>query len=514
MTPHSAQNSPPRWASFRVAASLLALVTLWLPVSCESDSSPASVLLISIDTLRADHLGCYGYAPYDEPVSPAIDKLAVEGTRFDHFYVPRGQTAPSLCSMMVGAFPSTHGVRENAQQFRGDPATMAECFEDAGYDTAAFISYVPAHVEGHPSKGFQLSKVTSEGKHGPAKKSQKSSWDRQASRLAMKWLRERDSGSAPFFVWTHFYQVHRPYLPPPPYHTQFTGDYRGQLYDANPDNLVKADAYLDFMTLADRPLSDEDHEFILALYDGGIRATDQLVKELLDTLEEQGLSDNTLVVVTADHGEDLGDHHRYYFHGNSVYDSTLRVPLVMRWPGRIPAGQVVSDLAQNVDLFPTLTELVLGEATTTPENVSHAPRILRPDQGSGARDYVYSEWQDLVFTIRDEQWKYVFNPQGIHPKKPPYYHRKDSLGYPLACQELYQVSRDPAEQKDLAAQESSVVPRLRGLIHDFNARPQRIDGWATTVDPEEIEKIKALGYVGSVPGRPDVVFNAEECGRD
>ena len=132
---------------------------LLLCACVESTSTPTprpSILLVTIDTLRADHLGCYGYTPYRKPVSPAIDGLAAEGMLFESCFVPRGQTAPSLCSLMLGKYPSTHGVRENGQPFSGSQTTLAEHLARAGYRTGAFVSRLPASPEGHPAQGAEV----------------------------------------------------------------------------------------------------------------------------------------------------------------------------------------------------------------------------------------------------------------------------------------------------------------------------------------------------------------------
>lgn len=481
-------------------------------------SRPPSIVLITIDTLRADHLGCYGYAPYHEPVSPEIDRFAESAVRFTNCFAPRAQTMPSLTSMLTGMYPSRHGILENAQALAPSTRTIFAILAEKGYDTAAFISFVPAGRDGNPAPGAALLSTGSDT--GPGGPKLVSTWEKDANTAlkAIEWLKARDPHSSqPFFVWIHFYDVHHPYGPPAPFDRMFTGDYRGPLLvreGAPEPEFGTVSKRLDEAALRNAPLDPADHAYVLALYDGSIRGVDRHVGAILRTLEEKKLSATTGVIVTADHGEELGDHNDYYYHGNSVYDAALRIPLLMRWPAKTEP-RVADQLVQNVDLLPTIMEWI-GIAGSDPlEGISFAGTF-----GSGAsalataRTAAYSEWQDLIVSVRTLDWKYIFNPRGAHPKKPPYYdERTSNKGFRVDCEELYDVRQDSKETVNLAQSDSTQAASLRALAIEHRERPGAGQVMIPTEEGAVTEELRSLGYVGAPADRSDVILNAQHCER-
>jgi len=478
-------------------------------------SRPPSIVLITIDTLRADHLGCYGYAPYREPVSPEIDGFAKSAARFTNCFAPRAQTMPSLTSMLTGMYPSRHGILENAQTLAPSTRTMFAILADKGYDTAAFVSFVPAGRDGNPAPGAALLSTGSDT--GPGGPQLVSTWEKDANTAlkAIEWLKARDS-SKPFFVWIHFYDVHHPYGPAAPFDRLFIGDYRGPLLvreGAPEPEFGSVSKRLDEAALRNAPLDPADHAYVLALYDGSIRGVDRHVGAILRTLEQEKLSATTGVIVTADHGEELGDHNDYYYHGNSVYDAALRIPLLMRWPGKTSTG-VVDQLVQNVDLLPTILEWI-GAASSDPlEGISFAGAFGSGAAPGSARDAAYAEWQDLIVSVRTLEWKYIFNPQGAHPKKPPYYDdRASKKGFRVDCEELYDVTRDSKETVNLAQSDSTQAASLRTLAIEHRERPGAGQTMVPTEEGAVTEELRSLGYVGAPADRSDVILNAQHCER-
>ncbi|MFT5049861.1 MAG: arylsulfatase A-like enzyme [Chlamydiales bacterium] len=463
------------------------------------------VLMITIDTLRADHLGCYGYSPYAEPVSPAIDAFARQGVRFEQCFVPRGQTAPSLCSLMVGKYPSMHGVRENGQPFAGTQTTLSERMSALGYRTSAFLSRLPASPLGHPAQG------TDELVSGKKKRLvQQADSDAFVTSKAIEWLSSRSpDDERPFFCWVHLYDVHQPYTPPPPFDRLFTGDYAGPLLgrQGQPD-WRKIDTRLGHAAVTETPLDPADHRYVIGLYDGGVRAADSLVGKLLETLDARGLAEETLVILTADHGEELADHGAYYYHGNSIYDGTLRVPWIVRWPGRLPVDTTFEPLVQSLDLVPTLLTWLGEDVPDELEGVSLA-RSLASDDPAPPRQHVYSEWQDLIWTVRDAEHKYVLNPRGAHPKKPPF--ERFQRGFRLHCEELYGIDEDPTESVDRLLDRPLVRDSMRAQLLQFRGRPGGLTGWSVHEDAAVAENLASLGYVGTDEERTDVLIGAESC---
>lgn len=497
-----------------------------------------SILILSIDTLRHDHLGCAGYAPYREPVSPAIDTLAEQGTRFTACFAPRAQTLPSLTSLLTGMYPSRHGVHENAQPLSTEIPTLFEQLSPLGYETAAFLSFLPTIPQGHPARGAKLLVWGRETGPGGPRLEEQSAWDSNTALKTIEWINARDAkNDPPFFAWVHFYDVHQPYVPAAPFDRMFVDGAPPDL--ALPEKAVERDfgrieERLNRAALQRLPLTAQEHRYVTALYDGGIRGVDRHVAAILDALAVNGLDKSTLVILTADHGEELGDHHDYYFHGNSVYDGALRVPLILRWPGKIPAGATCNSLVQNLDLPSTLYEILGLAPAPQGEGVSFLSLInladtavgrtaaLTPSAGAPSaaaspaastspRSVVFSEWQDLIVTARTQDWKYISNPRGVHPKKPPYFGSKN-LGFPVRCEELYRVAEDPRETADQIAAERSIVDSLRGVAAQHTDREGGGAAMLATEDEVVTDELRSLGYVGAPSSREDVVWNAETCG--
>ncbi len=517
----------------RIAALLVSLLLAAMLPGCGGErrpngsppaggARPPSILLISIDTMRADHLGCAGYSPYDEPVSPEIDRFAKESARFTQCFAPRAQTMPSLTSMLTGRFPSSHGVLENAQPLDASVATLAETLNRQGYETAAFLSFLPTVPDGNPARGSKTIGSGRDSGLGGAAPAAQWQWDAGAAFQAIEWLASRKPGdAAPFFAWVHFYDVHQPYVPQPPLDRAFIGDYAGKLLlreGAHESDFAPVEHALDEAALSGTPLSPADHAYAVALYDAGIRGVDRHVGAILRALDERGLSRETIVIVTADHGEELAEHNAYYFHGNSVYDGALRIPLIVRWPGRITPGITLDAIVQNVDFVPTILEWAGAPAPPEIEGISFAsllgyaaPTSADRSATVAARTAAFGEWQDLIVSVRTPAWKLISNPRGAHPKKPPFFD-KDRGGFRVRCEELYRVDADPAEARDVSAESAVVADSLRAvaLAHRHRAGGGRT--MVATAEDAVTEELRALGYVGAPADRSDVILGAEPCG--
>jgi arylsulfatase A-like enzyme len=298
----------------------------------------------------------------------------------------------------------------------------------------------------------------------------------------------------------------------------FTGDYAGALLvpeGAPEQEFGKVSKRLDEAALQNAPLDPADHAYAVALYDGGIRSTDRHVGAILQTLDEKKLTPQTSVILTADHGEELADHNNYYYHGNSVYDSALRIPLLVRWPGKTGAGVVFDGLVQNVDLLPTILEWLRMDPEPC-EGISFAGALAPAPSGASisARSMAFSEWQDLIVSARTTEWKYIFNPRGAHPKKPPYYDDKQSRkGFPVDCEELYDVIRDAKETVNLAASDSAQATELRAAAVAHRERPGAGRTMIPTEDDAVTDELRSLGYVGAPADRSDVILGAQDCER-
>ena len=432
------------------AALLLAAVALGASLRCSHDPRPINVLLISIDTLRADRLGCYGARDVE---TPGIDAFAREGVLFRNAYSPLPLTLPSHATMMTGLQPVAHGLVDNGitTPALGGP-TLAERLSAAGYDTAAFVAaFVLNRIFGL-DRGFALYD------DGPAEETElvgmfRSVADaRERVDAAIEWLgRPRQR---PFFMWLHLFDVHAPHVAPGPFAQRF----------------------------ASRP------------YDGEVAYVDVQVRRLLEYLKWRGLEGRTLVVLTSDHGESLGEHGEKT-HGFFVYDATLRVPLILRLPGRIPAGRTLDGPATLADLAPTILDL-LG---LPPNPRGHGVALFGPSDAAGRERALWAQsdhprrqygWARLR-SVRRGTWKYIDAPRP----------------------ELYDLARDPGETSNLVAASGPRARELADLVARTEAALARDRPEARVREPDADAqgRLAALGYLagGAPPSDADVLDPGE-----
>ncbi|MGB8959807.1 MAG: sulfatase, partial [Candidatus Aminicenantales bacterium] len=268
-----------------------------------------NVLLITLDTTRADHLGCYGFA---QAATPNLDRLAGEGIRFARVYAPAPLTLPSHASIMTGLYPATHGVRNNGHELVSKWKTLAEVLKGRGFTTAAFVSSFSVDSRFGIGRGFDVYDDTFEVQ-APLKGANA---ERRAGDTFARFSRWLDGHAQDrFFAWVHYYDPHLPYDPPSPYREGSPG----------------------------RP------------YDGEIAYMDHYVGAILEALEAKGLRDKTLIVVAGDHGEGLGDKAETG-HGIFLYEETMRVPLIINGRKAFPRPRVVEGAVRLVDVAPTILE--------------------------------------------------------------------------------------------------------------------------------------------------------------
>ena len=454
------------------------------PALPAGDGNGLNLLVLSVDTLRADHLGAYGYT---HPTSPAIDRLAEAGTLFEQAYAPRGVTWPSLGSLMTSRYPVQHGVRANGMMMDESELTLAEILRDKGYACEAFVSGNAIDQRWEGFEGVE-----------PAK-------DPEIARQGIEWLEQ--SGDAPFFLWLHFYGPHGPYAPPEEYEQRFSPNYAGPFKGTK--------MHTDAITLHQKELEPEDLNHLIGLYDALIARTDDLLKQVLAALESGGLSDNTLVVFLSDHGEDLYDHNKYFFHLASVYDSSLHIPLMFRLPGVVPEGLRVAPLAEMIDISPTILQLLGFSTAPSFEGTSLVPFFegQRLDLGPA-----FSEWRDKILTIRTKDYRFVVNPSGYAPvwfslesysdlREQDFYKRMvesklldtrtERFDYRIKETELYDMGRDPLRRVDQLGAYAAPVSELTALLQDWQQKYgwEWFSGIDEKIDPDVQERLEALGYV-------------------
>ena len=433
-------------------------------LSAQQPQGP-NLLFITIDTLRADRLGCYGY---ERNTSPAIDRLAREGTLFEHCYAQRGLTWPSLTSIMTALYPKTHGVLKNQWMLDGQFITLAEILKNEGYKTGAFL----ANFYYAPNRGFDVKKGGEVG-----------DLDKTVTRDALAWMNKLDPQKDKFFMWVHYKNPHDPYTPPQRYIDLFDSTYTGSFDGSRP--------VLDSIYVNQIDLSERDLAYINALYDAEIRTTDVYIDRLLNRLDEMGLTDNTLVVFSADHGEELYERNYYFFHSCSMYDGVLRIPLIFRMPGIVPAGKVVPNQVESIDITPTILQLMKLPLREEFEGQSALPLIFGATNGSWRP--AFAERAGAIFSIRTPEWKYIYNPDDYHT----YCSRSDDDtgdGYLIDAQELYDVRTDPGETRNVVDEHPDVALELRAQILEWLNTNRRVHK-EHKLTKEAEERLRALGYI-------------------
>jgi choline-sulfatase len=402
---------------------------------------PLNLLLITLDTTRADHLGAYGYTLAK---TPYMDRLAAEGVRFDRAVASAPITLPSHASLFTARYPFDHGVRNNGNFYLSDRVpTLTTALHDRGYRTAAFVSSFILDRRYGLARGFDDYDDRLDAGKGAIVNFQVERRGDATALAANGWFDAyaRAGGTTPFFVWLHLYDPHEPYRPPRPFRDMF----------------------------ADRP------------YDGEIAFDDSVVAAVLDRLRQLGLLDRTAIAIVGDHGESLGDHGEET-HSMFVYESALRVPMILWRPGRVPAGTVVKPLVRVIDLAPTLLDLVGAPPLAGVQGRSLLPVV----RGGGAvPDSAYAEtylplfymnWSPLR-ALEDARWKYIDAPSP----------------------ELYDLDHDPRESENLADRERSRAAALKRAL-DAQTGSGRGTMTVGRLDREAVEKLAALGYVAAGSG--------------
>lgn len=420
-------------------------------------SPPPNILLISLDTLRADSLGSYGY---HRDTTPFLDQLASRGVRFQKAFVPTLATTPSHATILSGQYQESHGVLLGSRQEQGTEATiipgtiplLPEILSEAGYLSLAV-------TDGGRMKGrFGFQRGFAEFDGSRAKGIVKG----VARLLAM--LDRHAEREAPRFLLFHTYEIHAPYDPPPPYDTFF-----GELPAS--DFVPSAGRLRSVMETASRDLSAEDFDKIRRLYDGGIRYTDDGLRTLFEGLEERAFFERDhLVIVTSDHGEEFGERGGV-LHRGLLYDEFLHVPLILLGT-RVPVGEVRSDLVSTIDIAPT----ILSYAGLPIPDAMQGADLLGRSAVPAERQRIFAQYRNKRYAVRTPRWKFI------------------SSGPP----ELYDLSSDPDEQVNLAQREPDRVEEFRRLVERWRAAQEARRPAAETageLTAEELEEMRALGYV-------------------
>ncbi len=466
------------WKAAAVAAILTALLFLgWRQVSSEG-CPDCNVILISVDALRADHLGVYGYG---RGTSPNIDAFARESVVFDNAVTPRPKTNPSVASMLSGIYPYRHGVREHSVPIADKTPLLQEWLRDGGWHTAAFVSnWVLQPGLGGFQRGFDVYDYD----FTRQEMNRRDVGERDAAETndaVYKWLDGRSVGK--FFLWIHYIDPHGPYYPPE--------GYRGLYTHAEP-SWVKVGMLPPYQILPDAPRSGDatDAAYYIDQYDGEVRYVDHEFGRLIASLRERGLLEKTLVILTSDHGEGLGEHAYYFEHGGEVYEDNSKVPLIVRYPDGRVAGTRVRELVSLMDVPPTVTAyLGLGwRGAASPDGRDWAPALY----GAAVHDDVFIERKEgPVFqraAVRTRTMKFLAKDL-CNPA--------DSEGG--ACEgaryECYDLSHDPLELDSEGCGAEKEALRKRLMERLASAWRDGLTLPVGTMTEKDSGILKSLGYM-------------------
>jgi arylsulfatase A-like enzyme len=431
---------------------------------CESEPPPRSrnVILLSIDTLRADHLGAYGYP---RPTSPHFDALADRGTLFEEVVASSSWTIPSHATMLTGLYSSTHGVDGLHKVLPDDLPTLPEWFQNAGFETAAIVNArVLPHAQGRAlfdhfeeiSPNMRLARGTAP----------------RVNQAVFDWLRRERESKRPFFLFLHYYDVHSDYIALPRFRVAFEEPYVGSARGTN-------EQLIDYFSRFLRHWGPAEARHLRNLYDSGIRQMDKRIQLLFKGLDRLGILDDTVVLLTSDHGEEFLEHGSV-LHSRTLYEEQLRVPLLLIGPD-IPQGLRVKGAVSNIDLAPTALALAGVESPAGLPGVDLRAAWLEPDRWPPDRALFAEtdEWVGRVKggfrrAIRRDGWKLL-------------------LDEPSGEIELYDLRRDPKEEQDRSGDEPAIRDRLREELRAFVERKQS-SADRLEIDPKTAEELRALGY--------------------
>lgn len=463
-----------------------------------------NVLLISIDTLRADHLSCYGY---HRKTTPNLDHVANDGVIYENAYSTAVWTPPAHASMLTGLYPSFHGAVDDNRLSKNIP-TLAEVFLKNSYKTVGFVNNsqvgeLVGFERGHEtfievwrgtggtpliSRGIKYlirsaKEVLGVNDHGAHRTNQ----------LARQWIKERKDDS--FYMFIHHIEPHNPINPPHPFRNKYFNGRDDQGIDKKKLYLVAHNPLICFTD--NIKLNDPEIEALKGLYDGEISYIDYKIGEFVNFLKKEDLYDNTLIVITADHGEHFGEH-GLYSHVASLYEPILHIPLIIKYPEGFKKQTRISDLVQLIDIYPTLIE-ACGLDLTFLANVQ-GKSLFKKSLTQKDHDYIIAEWEGRIpdfvlkrvqdprtdsivskfrqtmLMIREGSYKYILNSSGI--------------------EELYDLDKDRYEGDNIIETKKDIAASLRLKLTQWQSLRVRIEQEKQYSNDEAVRKnLETLGYI-------------------
>ncbi|MEJ2721571.1 MAG: sulfatase [bacterium] len=476
-------------AALVVLAAVSNMVAAHRYSSLPGDREPAvgspNIILIVSDALRPDHLSAYGY---DRDTSPNLSRMADEGALFLNARAHGNRTIISMPAIFTSMYPSFHGAMAKGKHFRPlpqDRTTLAEFLQSNGYTTVGLLNNVYLKTRFGLDQGFDKKEYFNAGRFrlglykllrqlgliDDSRTSQSAHYDaHEETNVAIRWLKRLKD--RPYFLYVHYMETHHRYVPPPKYAKMFdpngTPEGAMELFYHTVDELSEFDG-------VSLDISEDELQQLKDYYDGAIRYTDDEIGRLMGEVKRMADGRETIVIVTADHGDEFLEHGLIY-HNNLVIEPLLRVPLIMWGPGRIPPATRIEPLVRHIDLFPTIADFIGVEP---PEQVMGSS--LLPLMTGEKKSYVVESVAegDFCTAVTYQNWKIV---------------RVDSTD----SYHLYDLSVDPQEKTDLSASPkySGAYAAMRKRIDDYLEQARKVRrSLEMNADDETIRELKALGYL-------------------
>lgn len=452
-----------------------------------------NIVFIIIDAIRPDHLGINGYK---RNTSPNIDKLAKNGIFFSNTYAPLPNSEPSITSMLTGIYPHSTGVRMLFKnKLKPSITTLQEILKAHGYKTAFMkcgffnkkIGIERGFDQFEPLK-WKIEDKINRGIYKIFHPNKALSVTQQYTKRAIKYIRKNSNKR--FFLCLYYIDSHWPYEPPSPYDNMFDLEYKGKHSFNNLDNgkIKRSD-----LMFGNKKLSKRDVEHAIAHYDGGIRHVDTHIKKIFNLLKKEKLDKETLIVICSDHGESFGEHNYFYQHGEHLYESGLKSTMIISNPKIIPKGKKIRSRIQNLDIMPTILDMLNITIIDRLDGVSLLPLIH--GKKKKIRDFVFSEsvenswkenkriyfegvkgkWRSMII----DDWKIIYIP---HPKKSIF--------------ELYNLKNDPHEKNNLINKNKKIATEMKKMILEY-LKTQSNKGKTdlSSLTEKSRKLLKSLGYI-------------------
>lgn len=422
-----------------------------------SDSRSKNVILISIDTLRADHLGCYGYS---RPTSPALDKLASEGLLFEDVSSPSPWTLPAHASLLTGLYPNRNGLKSHEVSMPGNIITLAQILKEHGFLTAAIVNSHYVSQRYGFNRGFDSFNYIAED----VGKIQAPEIDNEAYKWLSKYSRE------PFFLFLHYYDVHSDYRSLPPYKKRFVRPYKGKA-DGTTSQLLS-------FRKKQFALKQTDAAHLIDLYDASIRQMDDGLARLFGFLEKKELLERSLVIITSDHGEEFLEHGDV-LHGRTQFQELIQVPLIISNP-ELAKARRIRQIASLVDVMPTILAML---------NIAIPAGLDGFDLSSFWRADTHKPPQRFIFAEADHN--NAANDIKLAVRHPRYKLHYDRLAKQMR---LYDLLQDPYEKFDVASEHSYLVDTMFRRLKDFMSI-KNVGQMLPPLSTQQLDKLRSLGYL-------------------